>query len=185
MANKEERLKPSTFTTARYKSNILSAKPKLKILILGPYIPPSAKSQLKELRNFLKNKGYTQTKLVEDIPNKAVFHEEGKINLFTKSIFCINSADVNYFIFLNNGRNEGVTAELTYTCNNLQNKLNTCAVFIEKKYKKTLSTMIRDQISLREKKLRQASFQNNKELHDIALGYSLECLKLSYQNIVD
>ena len=98
----------------------------LRITVYGSYYPESAKKTLIRQRNFLRNKGYSETSLVED-------YSYGKILPLDKSIMSLENSDVNFLIFTKEGKNLGVTRELAHiaTSSTMADKIPFCTVFTE------------------------------------------------------
>jgi hypothetical protein len=96
----------------------LTAKPRLRVLILGSYAESVCK-HLEELRDFLKSNGYVLSYLVKDFgfPEKQPNELDSKYNL-RKSEYWIPKSDVPIFVFMPNVDNTGVGYELTYLLNN-------------------------------------------------------------------
>ena len=101
----------------------------LVITIYGPYYPESEKEFLIKQRDFLRESDYTRTNLVIDYPNEA------NRNALEISIDCLETSDVNFLIFTREGKNQGVTRELTHvtTGPSMANKVKFCTVFDETK----------------------------------------------------
>ena len=101
----------------------------LVITIYGSYYPESEKEFLIKQRNFLRESGYSRTNLVIDYPNEA------NRNPLEISIDCLETSDVNFLIFTREGKNQGVTRELTHitTEPDMANKVKFCTVFDETK----------------------------------------------------
>ena len=101
----------------------------LVITIYGPYYPESEKEFLIKQRDFLRESDYMRTNLVIDYPNEA------NRNALEISIDCLETSDVNFLIFTREGKNQGVTRELTHitTEPDMANKTKFCTVFDETK----------------------------------------------------
>ena len=69
------------------------------------------------------------TNLVEDYPNKT------NKNALEISIDCLETSDVNFLIFTREGKNQGVTRELTHIATepDMSSKAKFCTVFDETK----------------------------------------------------
>jgi len=92
----------------------LKAKPKMRILILGSY-ECSVKTDLRRIKNFLIDKGYNQTRLIEDFTNPVIGPtEEMATYNKRKSEYWLPKADVAIFIFLEKVNNDGVEYEFKH-----------------------------------------------------------------------
>jgi hypothetical protein len=92
----------------------------LTITICGSYYPLAEKERLIALKNFLISNGYALTRLVEDYPQNIVGHRlfrSREQRMSTKSEYCLEFSDVNFFVFTHKGKCQGVSAELAY-CRN-------------------------------------------------------------------
>ena len=101
-------------------------KEKLRITIYGSYQPESELAFLESQRDFLIQKGYTDTNLVKE------YHEEfPSLTPLEVSKDCLYYRDVHFFIFTKEGKNQGVTVELQIatTDENMADKVNHCVVF--------------------------------------------------------
>lgn len=102
-------------------SNIdsLNAKPKIRILILGSYDDP-ALPVLRSIKDFIRTKGYINTKLIMDFNNpiRQADETDAEYNL-RRTEFWLPKADVVLFIFLKGEFNSsGVGFELQHITNN-------------------------------------------------------------------
>ena len=98
----------------------------ITITIYGSYYPQSEKDFLIEQRDFLRDKGYENTNIVDDYPDL-----DPDITLLEKSIRCLEFSDVNFLVFTREGKRYGVSRELTHvaTSNNMIDKIPFCTVF--------------------------------------------------------
>lgn len=104
-------------------------KPLMKVLsitIYGSYYPEPEKDFLKNQRDYLISKGYSEASLVEDYPE-----QESDISNLEKSIRCLQYSDVNFLIFTREGKRYGVSRELTHiaTSPTMIDKVRYCTVF--------------------------------------------------------
>ena len=102
----------------------------LHITVYGSYYPESAKKTLIRQRDFLRSKGYSGTSLVED-------YSYGTISPLDKSIMSLENSDVNFLIFIKEGKNQGITRELAHiaTSSTMADKIPFCTVFTEREDK--------------------------------------------------
>jgi len=112
--------------TRKLEDEFRSFMPLLNITLYGSYSPDSEKQFLFRQRDFLRKKGYTKTYIVTDYPkSKAVMTD------LELSISCLEFSDVNFLIFTREGKNQGVTRELTHvaTSPTMADKVKFCTVF--------------------------------------------------------
>ena len=161
----------------RYAEEYGVLKNVLTITIYGSYYPDSEKQFLVRQRNFLRKAGYTKTKLVVD------YESNPKTTPLDKSIRCLEYSDVNFLIFTREGKNQGVTRELTHvaTSNTMIDKIPFCTVFDETRDKNgsisdlSINDMENSNIVRREfqseeelqKALRQQAFAKTRILKDV------------------
>jgi hypothetical protein len=111
-------------------SNIFSTafaeeKKTKKILILGPYKPPSAKERLIRLRDCLLAHGYESAKIAEDFPNIPKYDKDPDKHFTLKSRDRIkNWADALVFVFMCEANNLGVWSELQFTLDFIKEKIH-------------------------------------------------------------
>lgn len=150
-------------------------KRKMKILILGPYKPPSFEDRLRSFRDCLNDKKYDNTKLVADFPDAPRLHKNWDIHFSMKSrVFIKNWANALIFVFFKNADNSGVTSEFEFTHLKAQEKLSVSVVFNEKDL--DLSTLIKGPIKVH--KIYADDFEDDMKLCEKALGY---CTNFVYQ----
>jgi hypothetical protein len=96
-----------------------------RVLVLGPYKPPSAEKRLIRLRDCLRVHGYENAKIVRDFPDIPSYDEDPDKHFTLKSRDKIkNWADVLVFVFLRKANNLGVWGELQYTLDFVKNKVH-------------------------------------------------------------
>lgn len=129
-------------------NNLLEKKPRLKILILGPYRPKSALGRLEDVKEHLISKGYESTKLAKDFElsektEQAVFEMSRKL--------MGNWADALFFFFFEEaiGKSKiiGVYDEFVTLCESIEYKIDDSVVFIDKSIYKELSMMFRGRVT--------------------------------------
>lgn len=90
-----------------------------------------------------------------------------------KSRLCLNTwAHVPIFIFFKDADNLGVNTELSFTCLSLPNKGKNAVVLFEKGM--DVSSQIKGSIKIA--KISFETFDNEKDLCDLAFGHSLKIL---------
>lgn len=103
----------------------------IRITIYGSWQPPDQKQILLNLVNYLRNKGFSDTDIVEGEkrPNP------GGLNSFDVSTFYLESSDVNFLVFTLEGTRLGVTTELDYILMSpiMVKKWRFCVVFNQTK----------------------------------------------------
>lgn len=129
------------------RDNILKKKPRLKILILGPYRPQEAHERLINVKKHLISKGYRSTKLAED------FELEDKTAgaIFRKSRELMeNWGDALFFFFFKEAVDEsriiGVYDEFVTLCESMPEKIERSVVFIDKEIYDDISAMFKGRI---------------------------------------
>ncbi len=129
-------------------NNLLDKKPRLKILILGPYGPESALRRLVDVKEYLISRGYESTKLAKDFnPEKMTDQEVFEMSRELMK----NWADALFFFFfaesVREGRLIGVYDEFVTLCESIPEKISKSVVFIDKDIYKKLSMMFRGRIT--------------------------------------
>ena len=148
-------------------------KRRLHVLILGPYRPKSQLRRLEVLRDCLTARNFEGTKLVKNFPDREKFSDDIDEHFTKKSRFCINSwAHVPMFVFFKVADNLGVNTELIYTCANLPDKGKHAVVFFEKGL--NISSQVKGSIKIA--RISYETFDNDKELCDLAFGHCLKIL---------
>lgn len=156
-------------------TNYLQNKQKLKVLILGAYKPSTALKRLRELRVCMVEKGFLSTMLAESFPDSTCYSKDLDEHYTIKSRILISDwADVPIFVFFKKTDNQGVASEITYTCDNLSDKLSCCAVFFEGSLK-NFSSQVKGSIKIA-KKVSYETFSNDEELCNLTCGHSRKML---------
>jgi len=98
----------------------------MTMTIYGSYYPQSEKDFLISQRNFLRDKGYVNTNIVDDY-----LDPEPDITSLEKSTRCLEFSDVNFLVFTREGKRYGVSRELTHiaTSSTMIDKIPFCTVF--------------------------------------------------------
>ncbi len=155
--------------------NLLNRKPRLKILILGPYRPKAAKRRLVDIKEHLIKRGYVSTKLVEDFDNIPAKTEE---EVFEKSRdFMKNWADVLFFFFFKEsleGMLMGVHDELAFLCERMPKKIDNSVVFIDESIYNQLSIMFKGRLQFFE--MRADLIKKQEEAKKSAESYAFNFL---------
>ncbi len=157
---------------------LISKKAKLKIFIMGPYSPESAKRRVEDLRDFLVEEGYC-AKTAEN------FDDTGQ-ELTDKEIFekcrklLLEWAHGRLFLFLKDALFDskliGVYDEFVTATENIPRKEHyTCAVFLEEGLEERVSTMMRGRLE-HFSELTVYRFSNDDELHDMATSFCFNLL---------
>lgn len=150
-------------------------KKDIKILILGPYNPPSAKLRLIKFRDCLKRSSYQNAKLVEDFSDTPKYDPDPDIHFTLKSRDRIkNWADVLVFVLLCDADNQGVSNELVFTCISVQRKLHYCIELHEQGIH--LSTQTKGPIKI--SRINSNEFWSDRQLCELAMGF---CTKIVYE----
>jgi hypothetical protein len=150
--------------------DFLQSKKKLKVLILGAYRPDKALKRLEKLRNCLIENGFEAAKLAKDFPDDRQFSQDLDEHYTVKSRQLIEEwAQVPIFIYFKRAKNDGVTVEITYTCDKLHEKQSCCAVFFEGKLE-DFSSQVKGEIK-DTKKVSYEIFKNDRELCLLACGH--------------
>ena len=100
----------------------------LRITIYGSYQPDSERRLLERQRDALRSAGYPLTNLVDDY----AIPREGATPLEI-SVRCLETSDANFLIFTQNGKNLGVTHEISYVSldDSMADRARHCVVFDE------------------------------------------------------
>jgi hypothetical protein len=111
----------------KYQNDINSLRPLLNITIYGSYNPPSEKGLLILVKQTLIDKGYANTKIVEDRQNQ----DSDPLEVSKQ---CLLFSDVNFLIFTKKGKRFGVIRELAFIAEDdrMRPKINHCVIFVEK-----------------------------------------------------
>lgn len=130
-----------------YKLTLTQRKSTLKILLLGPYSPPEAKERLKDIKEYLVFRGYTNTRLVEDSSQGKEFTDK---QIFIKSRDKINIwADVLFFFFLKEALYDsklmGVQEEVAMVCEDAD-KVSKSIIFIDDEIRNKMSRMFKGKL---------------------------------------
>jgi len=150
-------------------------KKAIKILILGPYRPTSAKQRLVQFRDCLKKSDCQNAKLVEDFPDFPKYDPDPDIHFTLKSRDKIkNWADAVIFVFLCDADNQGVSNELIFTCLSVQHKLHYSIELHEQGIQ--LSTQTKGPIKI--SRMNSDEFQSDRQLCQLAMGF---CTKIVYE----
>jgi len=153
-----------------YKQNIDKISQKaadLKILILGAYRPKDMFKRLEKIRDCLRQKGFINTYLVENLCDEPRFDKDNDIHWTRKSNYLMKNSDLNLFVFFADCDNSGVGDELSYFINKTEEDFR-CIVLCEESIEK-ISSRIRAKI--KEMKLRNI---------DIKAGDDLDACELAY-----
>lgn len=147
----------------------------MKILILGPYTPLSAKQRLVQFKNCLIGSGYQNAMLVEDFPDTPRYHSDPDVHFTLKSRERTkNWADVLIFVFYNDANNQGVANELVFTCLSVRHKLHYSIALHEERIR--LSTQTKGPIKI--SRMNSDEFQSDRQLCQLAIGF---CTKIVYE----
>lgn len=150
-------------------------KAETKILILGPYRPPSAKSRLVKFRDCLRSSGYENAKIVEDFADIPQYDRDPDKHFTLKSRDRIkNWADVLLFTFLREADNLGVWGELQFTISSVKEKLHYCVELHEEGIE--LSSQTRGPLKI--SRMFSYEFNNDLELCRLALAF---CTNVVYE----
>ena len=100
----------------------------LRITIYGSYQPDSERHLLERQRDALRSAGYPMTFLVSDYHKPSTDATPLEI-----SERCLETSDANFLILTKNGRNLGVTHEISHasTSDNMAGRAHHCVVFDE------------------------------------------------------
>jgi hypothetical protein len=153
-----------------YKQNIDKISQKvadLKILILGAYRPRDMFKRLEGIRDCLRQKGFINTYLVENLRDEPRFDKDNDIHWTWKSNYLMENSDLNLFIFFEDCDNSGVGSELSYFINKTEEDFR-CLVLCEGSIEQ-ISSRIRADI--KEMKLRNINFKAGDDLNACNLAY--------------
>ena len=100
----------------------------LRITIYGSYQPDGERQLLERQRNALRAAGYPMAFLVTDYPKPST--DATPLEISEK---CLETSDANFLIFTKNGRNLGVTHEISHASksDNMAARARHCVVFDE------------------------------------------------------
>lgn len=142
----------------------------LSILLLGHYKPRKMLKRLEELKDFLRSNGYSNTKLVRDIPDDKRYSDDNEEYFLLKSQINMQRAEIILFIFFKDGVKTGPEIELADLCSIFPYRCWRSAVIWEKGYKKNASAMLKGKIKVARMKTSFFNDYNDKQLHNAALG---------------
>jgi len=152
-------------------------KRSLKILILGPYKPPSAKKRLTDFRNCLQRRGYNNAKKVEDFPNLPRYDKDPDKHYTLKSRDRVeNWAEVLIFVFMCKANNLGVWAELQFTISFVKGKIRDSVELHEKGV--ALSTQTRGPLKI--SRMCSNEFSSDRQLCTRAVAF---CTNVVYESL--
>ena len=152
-------------------------KKRLKILVLGPYKPPSAKKRLVDLENCLQARGYSNAKRVEAFRNVPKYDEDPDKHYTLKSQDKIkNWAEVLIFVFMRKANNLGVWAELQFTIYFVKNKIRNSIELHEEGT--ALSTQTRGPLKI--SRMISNEFGNDRQLCDRATAF---CINVAHESL--
>lgn len=151
-------------------------KKSLKVLILGPYKPPSAEKRLTELRNYLRSHGYDNAKIVKgDFPDIPKYHNDPEIHFTLKSEYKIkNWADVLIFVLMRKANNLGVCDELKFTTRDVKEKIH----YSLELHEKETVTSSRTRARLKITRMDSYEFSSDAQLCKRAMAF---CTKVVYE----
>lgn len=114
----------------KYDEEFEPLKKLMNITIYGSYFPDSEKELLIEQRNYLRDRGFVRTYIVDDYADPTQ-----NLDPLEKSIRCLEFSDVNFLIFTRAGNNQGVGRELTHCAmsESMIVKIPFCVVFDQTK----------------------------------------------------
>ncbi len=150
----------------------------LKVLILGSYRPREMFERLERIRDCLRQKGFINTYLVENLRDEPRFDDDNDIHWTRKSNHYMKIFDLNLFVFFVDCDNSGVGDELTYFINETKETLTyfinetketfRCIVLYEEGIEQ-ISSRIRAKI--KEMKLRNIVIKSGDDLDACELAY--------------
>ncbi|MDP2845883.1 MAG: hypothetical protein Q8N79_07415, partial [Candidatus Methanoperedens sp.] len=152
----------------RKKESILAYKDKINIVIYGAYNPPSdgkhlgERERLIKLRDRLREDGYTNTIMVEDL----AVSESSCIPNLEKSLGCLNWADLNILVFTCRGKTDSVVRELLHAIDNPL-VLWKCRIFEEiEKGIPAIGTLLKEELSQERYAVTQVKRENDDDLYE-------------------
>lgn len=152
-------------------------KKALKILILGPYVPPSAEKRLSKLRDCLRSHGYDNAQIVKDFSNRPRYDKDLDTHFTLKSEDKIrNWADVLIFVFMREASPLGVWAELQFTTDFVEGKIHNSIDLHEEGA--TSSTQTRGRLKI--SRMDSNEFRGDYQLCTKAVAF---CTKITYMNL--
>jgi hypothetical protein len=144
------------------KESILAYKDKINIVIYGAYNSPAdekhlgEKERLIKLRDRLREDGYTNTAIVEDLPGA---------NL-EKSLDCLEMADLNILVFTCRGKTGSVARELIHAIEDPA-ILWKCRIFEEiDKRIPAMETLLKEELSLQRYSVTQVKREDDDDLYE-------------------
>lgn len=153
----------------------LAYKRFLEITIYGSYFPLTEKERLLDLKQFLIERGYISTKLVDERPNPR------SLDAWGLSKACLVFSDVNFLVFTHAGKRHGVIRELAYCRDSFEmlDRRWRCVVFEEiLDNRSALPKLSSEDIDrLQEARIRRVEFENDDELKNLAAGMAFRYLK--------
>jgi hypothetical protein len=116
----------------KYQRPIDSLRSKINITLYGSYYPDNDKLLLTELKDLLRENGYSNTILVED----RQLPEDDPLEISQK---CMLFSQINLLIFTHTGKRHGVIDELSFITSDQQmfEKIHFCIVFDQVKGRKS------------------------------------------------
>lgn len=158
-----------------FSKDLENKKRNIKILILGPYRPQNYKQRLTQFRVCLQNHGYETARLVDDFPDVPRYDPDPDIHFTLKSRDKIKSwAKSLVFVFFRNADNQGVSNELTFTCDLVREKIHDSIVLHEQGV--NLSTQTKGPLKI--SRMCSDKFCTDRALCDKAIGF---CTKVVYE----
>lgn len=149
-----------------YDRQIIEAKSRAKIIILGPY---DGIEKLKNIKNHLRDNGYDRTCLVANFeyPPKES-GESIEEYYYRKSTYAMKYGGILLFFLLDKVRNEGVVSEISFLANELSEKVQFSTVIIEESYYTKLSSVVKGLIQRH--KIDHSFFRDDDDLMKLSLG---------------
>lgn len=147
---------------------------------MSPNPPDMAVQRLERLRQCLIKKGFEQTMLARDFVDTEMYSSDPDEHYTLKSRKLIEEwAHVPIFVFFKDADNQGVSAEITYTCIKLRDRQSYCVAFFEGRLD-DFSTQIKGSIKIT-KKVSYMIFKGDLDLCNFAFGHCIKMLdKLFY-----
>lgn len=174
-----------------FKSQILSRKTKIKVLLLGAYRhsnPTSdedhqkCKDYLINVKRYLINNGFLETKLVEDFDDElsSLPKTVDPIHFREKSFHYIdNWADILLFILTSECDNSGVLREFTHIVESNPEKCNISCILCHKKINLSMLT----KADIKESRILEYKFDNQKDLNEFAFSVVFNLLYESISRV--
>jgi len=147
-----------------YFDSLSPQKKNLKVVIFGPYKEGGHK-RLEELRDYLRNMGYSWTDIVENLPDPPQTNEKSdKIFATLKSEYWVRMCEVGLYVFFKNIPHGSVTVEVKELADNASNRIKCASFFLETGEK--LETLEEGTIRKFDKDI--AIFDTDKDLYILA-----------------